>query len=1000
MKQFYLPQLLLLVLLLGGALIGRSQTLTPDESFNLRLNSNLSCILSESDGSYILGGGFLGYGASDERACLAHVDSKWSLIDDLGGMDEPLFTSSEDIVFNIERYPNNQGQYLLVAGTFAKYRNQEVPAPLIRINLQGKMDPNFNPVGITGGYIYNVHALSDGKVLVTGDFEQVAGSTRYGVARLNADGTLDETFNKDGVGFTSKARVLRSIVQPDGKIILAGSFNYYNGTKAYRLLRLLPDGSIDPTFELIGKSFDWIRDAIVDSQGRILVAGDFGAIDGHQSPFVARFNPNGGVDKTFTSGLSYDPDADYESGAWCISSYKDKYLVGLSASISSTQGSALIALETDGSINKGLLTGVQPEKDVTCISPLADGSIIISGSFKNYPVSNNSYNARLIGQVADFNAQGYKVILDEDFEQISIPSTEETIVSIDGHRWRVRNASIESDPIMGVLNGKQSLRLIAKYDEAAPEQGACLELLDPINQKVEGLPDGFFIRARMRGQEGLLSTSGWYLAFTLDDGVNWMEQDFKSLDEGGIYNNTFPIAPEHKEGASMRIKIYYKGSNKVQGQSLLIDDLILYNGEDYGGGKPTVFSVLNMYDGYRTNQTDIPVLLDLNFGRGLWDPNVEPPSSMFDSHIAIKLDDKPYKELYKLPVPSPEDPITEHFRLQGLSSGTHKVEVQLIKNKDRQPWGPYSENFIFHIEAGVPLVECAGISEALTKPKGTIITLRPKSTQLQDSLRVNMYAPYRNRHYIFDASGALLVDDPFGYWPVTVEYPEHIEYAVELTGEIIEMNGTKMLRLNQKPIIDTPKRSPYKILALPVTLKEYLNDPSKYENALFLLKDVHLADKDQEQPINRGGVYTLYDNDGNKVPLFIQLMKKLGDGSFHTLPKGAVDILALGSRSFLTGEHAIVPIMWKQSSANRLVSNTTSTLKAQLDGCMLHIQTPSQANLKLYNLDGVCLTAMVCQDQMTIALDQELSSHLVHGSTLIVLLETETEYYTAKLVLP
>jgi hypothetical protein len=78
----------------------------------------------------------------------------------------------------------------------------------------------------------------NGKILIAGVFDRVAGVPRKGLARLNPDGTLDAGFEPLGAADGGLWRVL---VQPDGKVLVAGVFKTFNGADCGRIARLLGD---------------------------------------------------------------------------------------------------------------------------------------------------------------------------------------------------------------------------------------------------------------------------------------------------------------------------------------------------------------------------------------------------------------------------------------------------------------------------------------------------------------------------------------------------------------------------------------------------------------------------------------------------------------------------------------------------------------------------------------------------------------------------------------
>lgn len=120
------------------------------------------------------------------------------------------------------------------------------------------------------------------------------------------NGENDPTFNKSdkiaGQGANNVVEV--SALQPDGKILIAGEFMYYNGVGRTRIARVRPDGSLDNTFNARGGTSRKINAIAVLPNDKILVAGNFTAFDGFATNGIVRLNANGRVDKTFNSGLA------------------------------------------------------------------------------------------------------------------------------------------------------------------------------------------------------------------------------------------------------------------------------------------------------------------------------------------------------------------------------------------------------------------------------------------------------------------------------------------------------------------------------------------------------------------------------------------------------------------------------------------------------------------------------------------------------------------------
>jgi uncharacterized delta-60 repeat protein len=133
---------------------------------------------------------------------------------------------------------------------------------------------------------------------------------RKGNLRENNFITLDTTFNygqdkgykfDKGFGFFSKDRVNISevIVQPDGKILVAGKFEAYNNYECSNIARLNPDGTFDNTFKVTQKKFDEINSIALQKDGKIIVAGEPMHLQKEKSSSIIRVYPNGSLDRNF-----------------------------------------------------------------------------------------------------------------------------------------------------------------------------------------------------------------------------------------------------------------------------------------------------------------------------------------------------------------------------------------------------------------------------------------------------------------------------------------------------------------------------------------------------------------------------------------------------------------------------------------------------------------------------------------------------------------------------
>jgi uncharacterized delta-60 repeat protein len=172
----------------------------------------------------------------------------------------------------------------------------------------GAIDTTFNPddVGFdfgngANGLIRTIVRQPDGRLLIGGEFSEVDGFQRSRIARLNSDGTVDETFDPTGTG-GSTPEVYACVLQDDGKILIAGDFTSVNGTARGRIARLNSDGSLDASFATGAGANDVIRSLSLQMDGRVVIGGDFGSYAGTPRPHIARLNADGGLDTSFDPG--------------------------------------------------------------------------------------------------------------------------------------------------------------------------------------------------------------------------------------------------------------------------------------------------------------------------------------------------------------------------------------------------------------------------------------------------------------------------------------------------------------------------------------------------------------------------------------------------------------------------------------------------------------------------------------------------------------------------
>ena len=284
---------------------------------------------------------------------------------------------------------------------------------LIRHNPDGTLDKTFGANGIidtkigAGDTDSEVHAVAiqgDGKIIAVGrvfDADTPTQQPYFAVARYDPDGSLDQTFNGIGTEIIPAAnadnQAYSVVVQPDGKILIAG----YNNTSQsgggtshdVALVRLNSDGSIDAGFGTDGTvttdmgSFDIAYSMKLQEDGKIIVAGN-GLV-----PFVARYDTNGVLDKSFgTTGVVFVLLASIRS----IELQSDgRILAAGYANVGSQSDFAVARLNIDGALDLGfgnsgkVVTNIRANANDRASTVLVqnDNKIILTG---DSTISNNS----------------------------------------------------------------------------------------------------------------------------------------------------------------------------------------------------------------------------------------------------------------------------------------------------------------------------------------------------------------------------------------------------------------------------------------------------------------------------------------------------------------------------------------------------------------------------------------------------------------------------------
>ncbi len=242
-----------------------------------------------------------------------------TVVTDVGGDDYP-----SDVV--VQR----DGKIVVVGVSFLPIGSAFV---VTRYTASGALDRTFGDGGISRpdfgglGWGMAVASQADGKIVVAGQGTRPGGNFDFVLARYNADGSLDASFDGDGRVFTDfgySDGAYGLAIQPDGKIVAVGNARSGSSrdTNEFGVARYNPDGSLDTTFDGDGKVLtaftpltDVAVDAVVQPDGKIVVGGyaGFSFTPPHNPRYaLARYNADGSLD----AGFDGDGKVESSSGTY------------------------------------------------------------------------------------------------------------------------------------------------------------------------------------------------------------------------------------------------------------------------------------------------------------------------------------------------------------------------------------------------------------------------------------------------------------------------------------------------------------------------------------------------------------------------------------------------------------------------------------------------------------------------------------------------------------
>lgn len=292
--------------------------------------------------------------------------------------------------------PDNK---IVLVGSFT-HVNGELHKKIVRLNADGSIDSTLNsPTGGTDNLL-QVQWTTNGKLLIAGEMSNYNGvQLDKKLFRVNANGSLDQTFVFDSYYYPTLFTV-----QPNGRIIVSNAIGQF--------LRFLSNGTEDTSFNLEMLTNNLFKSIIVEPSGKIVVAGSFGPYveNGSPSNSIARLLSNGVVDTSFNPVIIND----VVTGL--IRQADGKYVIGGKFTTVDTKIQKHIArLNNDGTLDTISFKGLRKTDayNMPILHQQPDGKIIFSGI--NY-TDRAHYQNQLVTNVFRTNSEG---ILDPTMQNIS-----------------------------------------------------------------------------------------------------------------------------------------------------------------------------------------------------------------------------------------------------------------------------------------------------------------------------------------------------------------------------------------------------------------------------------------------------------------------------------------------------------------------------------------------------------------------------------------------------
>ena len=241
------------------------------------------------------------------------------------------------------------------------------------------IDSSFNAGTSFDNLVRTSEIQSDGKILIGGTFSSYQSVSAANIIRLNSDGSRDGSFDM-GTGFNNG--VTHLVIQSDGKIIVGGDFTNYRGVGANRIVRINSDGTRDSSFNMSTGFNNSVMSLAIQSDGKIIAGGSFTSYRGVGANRIVRINSDGTRDSSFNMSTGFNT-----GGYVSAINIQDDGKIIVGGEFTSYRGvgaNRIVRINSDGTRDSSFNMGTGFDGEIFVIEVQDDGKILIGGRFITY----------------------------------------------------------------------------------------------------------------------------------------------------------------------------------------------------------------------------------------------------------------------------------------------------------------------------------------------------------------------------------------------------------------------------------------------------------------------------------------------------------------------------------------------------------------------------------------------------------------------------------------